>query len=906
VSYPFDWPTLDIPWEGKTYKGVFGTTWTPTELFLIKRRIMGPCWMRVQNVEEPKTKGTSYCNYEFEIDTYKDLGVHEDARKPAPPLKALFVSMELQQPGAGAANKKSQISAIATLFTDKFNIEFSEPCKFQPSLFIQAGAGIDKQVQTDLTQMFGPSINFADKEYGVLSSFLLKMNSQDPDILIGHDLNSVFLDNLFTHIADNKIEFTSVIGRLKRSFDIMKSLNRLSKQQKTRAMTVGRLLCDTYISSQELIRESDYSLPYIAKKLFGVTVEKIEDEVNLSPYESLIRRADACLRDAHLSSRICSKLQIVQLTKQLTNVAGCLWIKSLLNARAERNEMLLMHMFWRKGYVVPDKYNDYVDWSATDGEGPKGGKGKRKNKKQGFAGGLVLDPLSGLYDDIVLLLDFNSLYPSIIREYKICFTTVERPFIEIEDARPSLKQNNPLYKDQQGDVPEDDGGYLPNHDPKLIKEQDNKKICILPEIIKNLIDRRKQVKSAIKGEKNIEKLELLDIRQKAYKLIANSIYGCLGFSFSRFYARTMAAMITNYGRNLLTGSAEKVKALGFEVIYGDTDSLMINSRQKETIKALEVGTLIKKEINMAFKSRILEIEIDGVFKSLLLLKKKKYAALKVDNYGDILGNPNPNTVVQEVFSKEIKGLDVVRRDWCVLSKEVGYKLLDLILSQRGREEICAEIYDFMEDLGRKFKASNIEFDKFVIYKQLNKLPHEYPVNSQPHACVAARLKVTKNIPDDQLLHHFINYIICQGEKNQAYATRAYSLDEVRESNAPNFQGTKLVPDYSWYANNQIINPVSRLLEYIDGIDMGRIADYVGIDKTKFKATNENADEPDEKDTNFSNLLYGRHLSKPIEWVCLNCKTLNKFTKETTAKGFKCTSPHCSQVTPISYLLNILT
>jgi DNA polymerase alpha subunit A len=309
---------------------------------------------------------------------------------------------------------------------------------------------------------------------------------------------------------------------------------------------------------------------------------------------------------------------------------------------------------------------------------------------------------------------------------------------------------------------------------------------------------------------------------------------------------------------------------------------------------------------MAFKSRILEIEIDGVFKSLLLLKKKKYAALKVDNYGDILGNPNPNTVVQEVLSKEIKGLDVVRRDWCVLSKEVGYKLLDLILSQRGREEICAEIYDFMEDLGRKFKASNIEFDKFVIYKQLNKLPHEYPVNSQPHACVAARLKVTKNIPDDQLLHHFINYIICQGEKNQAYATRAYSLDEVRESNAPNFQGTKLVPDYSWYANNQIINPVSRLLEYIDGIDMGRIADYIGIDKTKFKATNENADEPDEKDANFSNLLYGRHLSKPIEWVCLNCKSLNKFTKETTANGFKCSSAHCSQVIHISYLLNILT
>ena len=68
---------------------------------------------------------------------------------------------------------------------------------------------------------------------------------------------------------------------------------------------------------------------------------------------------------------------------------------------------------------------------------------------------------------------------------------------------------------------------------------------------------------------------------------------------------------------------DKVNSLNYEVIYGDTDSLMINSRQKETIKALAVGTELKKEINQSFKSRILEIEIDGVFKNLLLLKKKK-------------------------------------------------------------------------------------------------------------------------------------------------------------------------------------------------------------------------------------------------------------------------------------------
>ena len=96
---------------------------------------------------------------------------------------------------------------------------------------------------------------------------------------------------------------------------------------------------------------------------------------------------------------------------------------------------------------------------------------------------------------------------------------------------------------------------------------------------------------------------------------------------------------------------------------------------------------------------------------------KDKSDLKIDNYGEILGNNNPNTLIKEILSKEIKGLDVVRRDWCVLSKDVGYKLLELILSQRQRDDIVTDIYDFMNDLGKKFKENRIPLEQFVIYKQ---------------------------------------------------------------------------------------------------------------------------------------------------------------------------------------------
>lgn len=117
------------------------------------------------------------------------------------------------------------------------------------------------------------------------------------------------------------------------------------------------------------------------------------------------------------------KLDILPLTKQLTNIAGNLWIKSLQNARAERNEMLLMHEFHKEKYIWPDKFSNYPQQMDEEKEA--------KNKKAKYGGGLVLEPVPGLYEKIILLLDFNSLYPSIIQEYSLCFTTVDRPSISI-------------------------------------------------------------------------------------------------------------------------------------------------------------------------------------------------------------------------------------------------------------------------------------------------------------------------------------------------------------------------------------------------------------------------------------------------------------------------------------------
>ncbi len=89
----------------------------------------------------------------------------------------------------------------------------------------------------------------------------------------------------------------------------------------------------------------------------------------------------------------------------------------------------------------------------------------------------------------------------------------------------------------------------------------------------------------------------MDIEQNALKIMANSIYGCLGFSYSRFFAKKIAMLITAFGRKLLESSKDLVEKEGYSVIYGDTDSIMINTLKGNIKEAVLKGFDIKKLIN---------------------------------------------------------------------------------------------------------------------------------------------------------------------------------------------------------------------------------------------------------------------------------------------------------------------
>ena len=162
---------------------------------------------------------------------------------------------------------------------------------------------------------------------------------------------------------------------------------------------------------------------------------------------------------------------------------------------------------------------------------------------------------------------------------------------------------------------------------------------------------------------------------------------------------------------------------------------------------------IKAEVNK--KYRKLEIDLDGVFKKLLLLKKKKYAGIKIEKRtaqkGDFFET-----------EQEYKGLDLVRRDWCPLSARVGREILRLVLEKEHESEdmVPSAIHDYLTEVKDQMQGGKVELREYVITKGLSKPPEMYQTTAgQPHVAVAKRMKDELGLP--VTVGKEIPYIICK-------------------------------------------------------------------------------------------------------------------------------------------------
>lgn len=800
VLLPFQTPkcrntVIPADLEGETFSHVFSANANIFESFVLQRNIMGPCWLDITNADFTSIRGSSHCNVEVSVSSASDITTSAE-QEESPTLNLLAINVQ------SFMNMKSGVQEVGSVSIALYkdlpqDAPIEGNLKPTDTMTLVRPVGGSLALPPGLTQLGAKSsipIRTFNNERSLLNCLSAVVKKADPDVFVGHKLENVTLDIIVHRMHDLNISTWSNFGRRARK-QFPDKFGRRSGRNNIfylREILQGRLVCDigNELGQSLTPKCQSWELPEMYEIYCKQKYTPMEVNLANPAFADDSNRLFAALKENAMAVKMISEvafdIQILSLSKQLTNIAGNAWSHTLGGTRAGRNEYILLHEFSRNNYIVPDKETrqqrrQNAHESTDNGAEDTGARGKAK-----YQGGLVFEPVKGLVQNYVTVMDFNSLYPSIIQEFNICFTTIDRSNLA-EDELPKVPN---------GDVPQG----------------------VLPKLLHGLVSRRREVKKLLKDPRisTMEKVQY-DIKQRALKLTANSMYGCLGYVYSRFYAKPLAMLVTNRGREILMDTRQLAESLGVRVVYGDTDSVMVDTGCPTMGEALKFAREFQGKVNDRYK--LLEIGIDNVFKKMLLHAKKKYAAINATIDQD--GN--------EVTTLEVKGLDMKRREFCPLSKDVSTFILNKILGDMDTEDALSDIYTYLEGVSSKLKSNEIPMTKLKINTRLSKDPDQYPGgNTMPAVQVAKRLREQGKIIKAGSVMTFV--ITDENlDSGASVADRARAIQEVLPKSA------KYRVDCNYYLDKQLLAPITRLLENVDGYDVVRLAASLGLDSKRYEA-----------------------------------------------------------------------
>ena len=518
-------------------------------------------------------------------------------------------------------------------------------------------------------------IQWVADEKALLKGFVEVINAFDPDIFIGW--NVINFDFKVLIDAAQRVGVNLPIGRGGENISWREARN--DSNQGFVSMP-GRVVIDGIDALKTATYHFDsFSLEFVAQSLLkkGKQSDDVENrlaEINHDFLHNKVKLAEYNLQDCVLVLEIFSHTNILDfliLRSQLTGleldrIGGS--VAAFLN--------LYLPKLHRAGYISPNR--------------PLHG---------GLAspGGYVMNSIPGLYEH-VLVLDFKSLYPSIIRTFKIDPMGMHEGLAEPEQAIPGYK----------GAVFDRSKHFLPDIITSLWKQRDEAK-------------RHKDA-----------------ARSQAIKILMNSFYGVLGSGGCPFYDTRLASSITMRGHDIMKTTAAWIEEAGYKVIYGDTDSTFVwLDGDYDNQQAKDVGKQLEERINAGWSKKLkeefalechLEIEFETHFEKFLmptirgsdLGSKKRYAGLKASETGTEL-----------VF----KGLETVRSDWTELAKDFQQTLYKMVFEGK---DVAAYIQNIIESTRRGEMD-----DKLVYRKRLRRALAKYTKNVPPHV-KAARIADERN------------------------------------------------------------------------------------------------------------------------------------------------------------------
>lgn len=541
-------------------------------------------------------------------------------------------------------------------------------------------------------------IEYVDSEAQLIQAIIRFIQDYDPDVIIGWNVIG-FDFNLLQKRCD-KHNIPMNIGRNGRAGRWFK---RNQQNEQKLIKLPGRVIIDGIDALKNATYQfASFALENVAQTLLGRgkladDVKNRMGEIKHNFLHNKVALARYNLQDSELVLAIFEKTKLLDYLVLRSQLTGLEVDRNGGSVAAFTN--LYLPFVHQKNYIAPNL--------PADG---------------GLAspGGYVMSSQPGLYKN-VLVLDFKSLYPSIIRTFKIDPVGLIEGLKNPTNAIPGFK---------------------------------GAKFSRTSHFLPQMIDQLWQQRDVAKAEKN-------QALSQAIKIIMNSFYGVLGSGGCRFYDTRLASSITLRGHEIMQQTARWIESAGYRVIYGDTDSTFVwlNDDDLTASDAQAIGRKLQAMINQNWQKELnkkyqldcfLELEFETHFKRFLMPtirgqesgSKKRYAGLAAD----LQGQQNDKLI--------FKGLETVRSDWTELAREFQTRLYEMVFSDQDPSQYILQTVQ---------KTYAGEFDSALVYrKRLRRNLADYQKNVPPQVR-AARLADEKNKASGQALQYqnkaWIRYLI---------------------------------------------------------------------------------------------------------------------------------------------------
>jgi len=567
--------------------------------------------------------------------------------------------------------------------------------------------------------------------------------------------------------------------------------------------------------------------------------------------------AEYCARDCDIPILLISKLSYMPTWIEMSRVCYTSF-HDVVNSGQQVKVMNLIARFVKDDYAINLRDSGWPDNELDDDENTN----SFKKVAPDYEGATVIEPVTGFYEDCVSTLDFESLYPSIIRYFNLCPSTLvldadvlamgspPSSYSSSASASSSSSSSSSTSQTTQSKVSFEThvikNNVLVNRKLLKYEVQDRKYTFVmhvtgvLPSLLKRLIDARKAVKKLMNESKDPAEKAVLNGRQNGLKVACNSCYGFCGVSKKRglMPCKPVAAVTTLKGRLFIDFSKNFTEKTypGSKVIYGDTDSVMVLWGKGTTVeRANELGEEASNKITAELREgKVTEIGGAGslsasissstqewrgrkdlaeacsavrltnekVYFPYLLLKKKNYAAIKFTSDG------------KGGFKEELdmKGIDAVRRDRSQLVRDASNAILHSLLYERSVVSAMKVLRQQLLDMAE----GKIPIQAFVLSKSLKS---NYSSSNLPHVMAWKRMleRGDEGAPPVGARMPYVILSDTNGLGGKETAAKLYERSE--HPDFASISGRKL--DYPYYIES-LFNPLYKLLQFCNVQDLKSI------------------------------------------------------------------------------------